>query len=149
MRHCLRQSSREFHWLGVRGPPIRYSCSGRVAAGREGTSVKGGDNMAATQHHAPGMFVPRVFATHITSQLDAFIRRHFQVGLISEECTLYLSVSQIRRDSQSNCQLVFPPFSIAPTHLRFSAGFRSTFIESAKFLSIWIKTKKQNKHNKL
>ena len=87
LRHCLRQSSREFHWLGVRGPPIRYSCSGRGAAGREVTSVKGGscgDNMAATQHHAPGMFVPRVFATNINHSFSwtLFIWRHFSVGLI-------------------------------------------------------------------
>ena len=86
------------------------------AAAGEVTSVRGGgscgDNMAATQHHAPGMFVPRVFATRVISSLSwtLFIRRHFLVGLISDECTLYLSVPQIRRDSQSNCQLVFLPF---------------------------------------
>lgn len=116
LRHCLRQSSREFHWLGVRGPPFQYSCSGQGAAAEEVTSVRGGgscgDNMAATQHHAPGMFVPRVFATRVISSLSwtLFIPRHFLVGLISDECTLYLSVPQIRRDSQSNCQLVFLPF---------------------------------------
>ena len=94
----------------------------------------------------------RGYLPHVSSHLlswTLFIGRHFLVGLISDECTLYLSVPQIRRDSQSNCQLVFSPFSIAPTHPRFFVGFPSTFIKSAEFLSIWIKGKKQNKQNKL
>ena len=54
--------------------------------------------MAATQHHATGMFLPRVFAFYLkTLDVD---RSHLKVGhilsggavsvgLISEECTLY------------------------------------------------------------
>merc|ERR1712037_1081290 len=48
LRHCLRQSSREFHWLGVRGPPFQYSCSGQGAAAEEVTSVRGGGSCVVT-----------------------------------------------------------------------------------------------------
>merc|ERR1712179_343791 len=45
--------------------------SGQGAAAEEVTSVRGGgscgDNMAATQHHAPGMFVPRVYISPTSS----------------------------------------------------------------------------------
>ena len=48
--------------------------------------------MAATQHHGPGMFVPRVFAIDIISQLDVFYQEtYFQLDLSPFECTLCIS----------------------------------------------------------